>query len=156
MKITDAGIKTPGIRSKKALGALIWIFTFSAAFLLVSWRVMPIYGTAARLAREQELVFVLKSYKRAIMKYKKVYGAGPYKLADLIKSQPNPRFIRQLYDDPFCTEEIKIKNHSNGLVTVTAANNEIVNVKTSSGEKSAGGVEYRKWYADSALRLCVE
>ncbi|EKD68428.1 MAG: hypothetical protein ACD_47C00634G0002 [uncultured bacterium] len=39
---------------------------------------------------------------------------------------------------------------------MTAANNEIVNVKTSSGEKSAGGVEYRKWYADSALRLCVE
>lgn len=117
---------------------------------------MPIYGTAARLAREQELVFVLKSYKRAIMKYQKVYGAGPYKLSDLVKSQPNPRFIRQLYDDPFCTEEIKTANRANGLVAMTAANNQIVNVKSASAEKSAGGVEYRKWYADSALRLCVE
>lgn len=156
MKITDVKLKAAGLPQTKGLGALIWIFTFAAAFLLVSWRVMPIYGTAARLAREEELVFVLKSYKRAIMKYKKVYGAGPYKLSDLVKSQPNPRFIRQLYDDPFCTEEIKTANLSNGLVTVTAANNEIVNVKSASTEKSAGGVEYRKWYADSSLRHCIE
>lgn len=157
MRITETAAGRARTADKaKGLGALVWIFTFTAAFLLISWRVMPLYGTAARLEREEELVFVLKSYKRAILKYKRVYGAGPSSLADLVKSQPNPRFIRALYDDPFHTGEIKVRNSGAGLTLVRAGANEIVNVKSSSFEKSAGGVEYSRWYVDGALKRRVE
>ena len=151
----EAAFAPTKIKSK-GLGALVWVFTFAAVFLLISWRVMPVYQTSARLAREEELVFVLKGYKRAIIKYKKVYGAGPYSLHELVKSQPNPRFIRQLYDDPFCSEETKIKNNANGLLTIKNQVNEIVNVKSKSTAKGVNGVRYDKWYADSALKFRIE
>jgi hypothetical protein len=140
----------------KGLGALVWVLTFAAVFLVVSWRVMPVYQTAARIEREDELVFILKSYKRAIVKYKKVYGAGPFSLHELVKSQPNPRFIRQLYDDPFCSEEIKIINNANGLLSVKNQVNEIVGVKSKSTAEGVNGVRYDKWHADSALKIRVE
>ncbi len=141
---------------RKGLGALVWVFTFTAVFLVISWRIMPVYKTSARLAREEELVFILKSYKRAIIKYKKIYGAGPYSLQELVKSQPNPRFIRQLYDDPFCSEEIKIINNANGLMTIKNQVNEIVGVKSKSTARGVNGERYDKWYADSALKFRIE
>ncbi len=158
MKIIDAFFKRPGRgpRNANGLGALVWIFTFAAAFMLISWRVMPVYSTAAKLEREEELVFILKSYKRAIMKYKTVYGSGPYKLSELVKSQPNPRFIRRLYDDPFYTGEVKIYGNANGLTPVTNPAGEIVSVISASGAISAAGIKYSKWYIDSGLKLCVE
>ncbi len=140
----------------KGLGALVWVFTFAAVFLIVSWRVMPVYQTAARIEREEELIFILKSYKRAIIKYKKVYGSGPFSLHELVKSQPNPRFIRQLYDDPFCSEEIKIANNANGLIAVKNQANEIIAVKSKSAAEGVNGIRYDKWRLDSMLKLCFE
>ncbi|HOD40736.1 MAG TPA: hypothetical protein PKW98_10375 [Candidatus Wallbacteria bacterium] len=124
--------------------------------MLISWRVMPVYSTAAKLEREEELVFILKSYKRAIMKYKTVYGSGPYKLSELVKAQPNPRFIRRLYDDPFYTGEVKISSNANGFMPVTNPAGEIIAVISASGAISAAGIKYSKWYVDSGLKLCVE
>lgn len=158
MKIIDAFIKHTACRlvNERGLGALVWVLTFAAAFMFISWRVMPVYSTAAKMEREADLIFILKSYKRAIIKYKTVYGSGPHKLSELVKPQPNPRFIRQLYDDPFYSGEVKIFSNANGLAPVTNLEGEIVNVVSASDARSAGGIKYSKWYVDSGLKLCVE
>ncbi len=144
------------IKKDKKAGAIIWAMTFVTAFIIGSWLAMPLYSTAARIEREEQLAFILKSYKRAIIKYNRIYGSGPHAVEELIKKPPAPRFIRQLYDDPFCTREIKIINSANGLIAVKNQIGEIVNVKSISTEKSASGIEYNRWYADSKLKICLE
>jgi len=135
---------------------LSWVFAAAVIFVILSTAVFPRYGTIARESREDELKFVLKSYKKAIMKYKRTYGTGPRALAELVKQQPNPRFIRALYDDPFFTKEVEVRNRANGIVTIADPSGEIVNVKSGSDEKSISGVAYCRWFYNSSLVFQVE
>lgn len=143
-------------RTTRGAGVLAWIMATIAVFVILSAAVFPRYGTFARQEREEELKFVLKSYKKAIMKHKRCYGTGPRSLSDLVKRQPNPRFIRALYDDPFFTGEVAVRNRARGIVTVADPSGEIVNVKSGSDEKSVSGVAYSRWFYNSDLVLNIE
>jgi len=140
----------------RGFGASVWLLSIIVIFAIISSRAMPLYSSAVKLEREEELKFILKSYKRAVVKYARIYGSGPRDLSELIKTQPNPRFLRALYDDPFYTGEIRVRNKSLGFAAVRNSIGEIVNVKSLSRENSVAGAPYCTWFYDLALKFNIE
>ncbi|MEZ7890134.1 MAG: hypothetical protein QMC67_00155 [Candidatus Wallbacteria bacterium] len=143
-------------KSNKAFSSVIWLMAIVFAFAVAAGGAAPLYSASIKQNREAELLYVLKSYKKAILKYKSVYGTGPAKLADLIKRQPNPRFLRTLYDDPFYRGESLNKCSGLGILPVLADGGYIANVKSASPEKGLNGIAYSKWYVNDLLELDYE
>lgn len=153
-------LKIKNYFNKKGLGNLIWILIFLMTFVLAIQQVLPFYQTVIKLEREKELVFVLTSYKKAILKFKSIYGHFPYKLNDLLKYSPNPKIIRELYNDPNYEFEIdsenKYKKEGFGLKIIKNSNNEIIDIRSNSNKKGINGIPYYKWYIDDNLKLMFD
>ena len=86
---------------------------FMMAALLVTLSVMavlmgalvPVWSTAARREREEELVFRGEQYARAIMLFQRKYANARPPSVDVLLSE---RFLRKKYKDPITNEDFEL------------------------------------------------
>lgn len=63
----------------------------------------PVWHTEVRRAKEEELLFRLGEYRRAIAQYRATRGRPPRELKDLLEDRSQlqtRRYLRRLYKDP--------------------------------------------------------
>lgn len=132
-------------RFRQAGSILIILVLMVVVVQIVAWKARPMMTTTIKRARERELKFVLREFKRGLLRFKKFNNRYPLKVEDLVSS-PHPRYVRQLYADPMTgKKEWGIEYDKTGI--------QIVNVKSLSKEKSMAGVEYSRWFYDDNLEF---
>lgn len=114
-----------------------------AAVQITLYKARPLMSKKIKREKEIHLKFILKEYKRGILRYKRFNNRLPSKLDDLVKS-PHPRYIRQIYTDPFTLEDKwDIINDPTGTL--------ISDIVSKSSEKSLSGIEYKRFAYDDNL-----
>lgn len=134
-------------KTREAGSILIVLVLMVVAVQVAAWKARPVMATSIKRARERELKFVLKEFKRGVLRYKKFNNRYPLKIEDLVSS-PHPRYVRQLYADPMTgKKEWGVERDKTG--------SQIVGIKSLSKEKSMAGVEYSRWFYDDSLEFRV-
>lgn len=133
------------VRARQAGSILIILVLMVVVVQIAAWKARPVMATSLKRAKEKELKFVLKEFKRGILRFKKFNNRYPMKVEDLVSS-PHPRYVRQLYADPMTGKrEWGVERDKTGT--------QIIGVKSLSKEKSMAGVEYSRWFFDDSLEF---
>lgn len=120
-----------GKKSEKGylmMGLLIYMVLMGFTFTIYS----QVWSTVTKRENEAELLFRLKQIRSGIVKYKIKKGYLPSTLDELYKG----RFIRRKFEDPFTGNfDWKVETKDGG----------IIDIKSSSKQKSLGKEAYSKW-----------
>lgn len=107
-----------------------------------------LHRTIARREKEAELKFRLRSYKAAILEFRRQRLRFPTRLDELLTDPPNPRFLRQLYPDPVATDGRWTEVRGQDGVSITG-------VRCSSEAFSMSGDPLKAWDYDDRLQFMV-
>lgn len=122
---------------------LIILLIMVATIQIALYKARPLMSTKIKREKEIQLKFILKEFKKGILRYKRFNNRFPSKIEDLVKS-PHPRYIRQLYTDPFTGKnEWDIVHDKSGIF--------IVDLMSKSSEKSLSGIEYKRFAFNDEL-----
>ncbi|HUF16708.1 MAG TPA: prepilin-type N-terminal cleavage/methylation domain-containing protein [Thermoanaerobaculia bacterium] len=104
--IQHSTFRSPSEKNRRSqrgftLASLLVILTVMSVILAFS--VPRMWSDVMRREREQQTVWAMKQYARAIAEYQKKRGALPTKLEQL-EEQTSPRVLRSLYPNPFSGE----------------------------------------------------
>ena len=93
------------IRNSKLRGAIYPIFLISILVIGVATAaVAELWSTEVQRAKEDELLFRLGEFRRAIVRYRADHNALPKTLKDLLDDRTQlqtRRYLRRIYPDPF-------------------------------------------------------
>lgn len=110
-------------------------------------RIGPLVSTQIKREKEQQLLFILREYNRAIARFQRFNRRFPTNLDELVKS-PHPRYLRRIYSDPMTGKaEWDLDMDSRGTG--------IKEIRSKSKDKSMTGVEYWRWRLDEKLNLVL-
>jgi type II secretory pathway pseudopilin PulG len=136
--------------------ALVIVMIGATVIAILASAAVPMLSTHGKLRRQEELLFFLYSYKRALELYKKDpanNNAYPQNVAALVHSgdATRRRYLRRVYKDPM-TDKDPIGEPAAFFLDRDAAGG-IQNIRTTSQESLFETTPYARWYLDEKLEL---